>query len=234
LELIPTDVLDYPILVPDAPPKPQVTIPVGANGANGGGNAGGHVDCKPFKATSPLDGLNYGTNSFYWDAAPGATSYRINVQGAGSKEIDAPTTTINFDISGAGFNPQLTWSVDALFNGQVACSSQSVTIPRQWAPPPPPTQKPGAPPPFSASWACATTSFTVNYGGLPAGTTSVTINYSVVGGSISPNSGAMASVPPDPGSFFFSSYPPSTFTLTSGSVVANPGGQTVALPPMSC
>jgi len=233
LELIPTDVLDYPILVPDAPPKPQVTIPVNSNGANGGGNAVGHVDCKPFKATSPLDGLNYGMNSFYWDAAPGATSYRINVQGAGSKEIDAPTTTINFDISGAGFNPQLTWSVDALFNGQVACSSQSVTIPRQWAPPPPPTQKPGAPPPFSASWSCGSNSFTVNYAGLPAGTTSITVNYSA-SSAPTPGSPAMATVPPDPGSLFFSSYPPGAFTLTNGSVVANPGGQTVTLPNLSC
>nr|MBA3874871.1 SH3 domain-containing protein [Anaerolineae bacterium] len=140
LELVPADVLNYPLVIPNAPPKPQITIPVTTNGAPGGGSPpNGRVDCKPFKATSPLDGLNFGMNAFYWDAAPGATSYRINVQGAGSKEITAPTTTISFDISGAGFNPQLTWSVDALFNGQVMCSSQSVTIPRQWAAPPPPT-----------------------------------------------------------------------------------------------
>ena len=95
LELIPVDVLDYPIIVPDAPPKPEITIPVTSNGGTGG-QPRPNVDCRPFKATSPLDGLNYGMNTFYWDAAPGATSYRVNVQGAGSKEVDAPTTTISF------------------------------------------------------------------------------------------------------------------------------------------
>jgi len=178
--------------------------------------------------------LNYGVNTFYWDPAPGATSYRVNVQGAGSKEIDAPTTTIGFDISSAGFNPQLTWSVDALYNGVVACSSQSVTIPRQWAPPPPPTSVPGAPPPFSASWSCGTSSFVVNFGVLPAGSTSITVNYNASGATITPGSPAVATVPPDPGSFNFSSYPPGTFTLTNGSVVANPSGATVGLPNMTC
>jgi hypothetical protein len=234
LELIPVDVLNYPIVVPDAPPQPQVTIHIPSNGGNGQPTP--HVDCRPFRATSPLDGLNYGMNTFYWDAAPGATSYRVNVQGAGSKEVDAPTTTLNFDISGAGFNPQLTWSVDALYNGQVACSSQSVTIPRQWAAPPPPTSVPGAPPPFSASWTCGTNSFTVSYGGLPSGTTSVTINYNASGATLVPGSPAVATVPPDPGNFNFfeSSYPPSAFNLTNGSVVANPGGASVALPNLNC
>ncbi|MBI1277292.1 MAG: hypothetical protein GC179_04105 [Anaerolineaceae bacterium] len=237
LEGIPVDVLNYPIIVPDVEPKAQVTIPINGSNSSGAGQPKPQVDCKPFKATSPLDGLNYGMNTFYWDAAPGATSYRVNVQGAGSKEVTAPTTTVNFDISSAGFNPQLTWSVDALYNGVVACSSQSVTIPRQWAAPPPPTvPPPGSPglPSFSASWSCGTSSFTVNYGGLPAGTTSVTINYNASGASVTPGSPAIASVPPDPGNFDFSSYPPFGYSLTNGSVVANPSGVTMPLPDMSC
>ncbi len=237
LEGIPVDVLNYPIIVPDNEPKPQVTIPVNGSNSTGQGQPKPPVDCKPFKATSPLDGLNFGMNSFYWDAAPGATSYRINVQGAGSKEVTAPVTTIDFDISGAGFNPQLTWSVDALYNGQVACSSQSVTIPRQWAAPPPvivpPPGSPGGPA-FAASWACGTGGFTVNYGGLPAGTTGITVNYNASGASPFPGSPAATSVPPDPGSFFFSSYPSFAFTLTNGSVIANPGGATVGLPDLTC
>lgn len=241
LEGIPLDVLNYPILVPDAEQKPQVTIPVNSSNSSRPGQPVPSVDCKPFKATSPLDGLNYGMNSFYWDPAPGATSYRVNVQGAGSKEVNAPITTVNFDISSAGFNPQLTWSVDALYNGQVACTSQSVTIPRQWAAPPPPTVPPPPPgstavppPPFAASWTCGSSSFTVNYAGLPGGTTSITVNYNASSAFPSPSSPATTSVPPDPGSFFFSSYPPGTFTLTNGSVVANPGGATVPLPDMTC
>ncbi|MEP6985605.1 MAG: SH3 domain-containing protein, partial [Chloroflexota bacterium] len=148
LELIPDDVLNYPITVQDHMYVPPPTaVP---NTITGGGDA--HpvtaVNCGPFKATSPLDGLNFGMNSFYWDAAPGATSYRVNVQGAGSKETTAPTTNANFDISGAGFNPTLSWSVDALFNGVVVCSTSTITIPRQWAPPPPPPPPPG----LAASW----------------------------------------------------------------------------------
>ncbi len=239
LEGIPVDVLNYPIIVPDEEPKSQVTIPVNGSNSSGQGQPKPPVDCKPFKATSPLDGLNFGMNTFYWDAAPGATSYRVNVQGAGSKEVTAPITTVNFDISGAGFNPELTWSVDALYNGQVACSSQSITIPRQWAAPPPPTVPPPPPgatgvPTFAASWACSTGAFTVNYGGLPAGTTSITVNYNASGASVTPGSPAVQGVPPDPGSFFFSSYPPFGYTLTNGSVVANPSGVTMPLPDMSC
>ncbi len=233
LEGIPVDILNYPINIPDHPFKPSVTIFVPSNGSSGQGVPPRAVDCRGFKLTSPLDGLNYGMNSFYWDAAPGATSYRVNVEGAGSKEVDAPITTSDFDISGAGFNPQLTWSVDALFNGQVACSSQSVTIPRQWAPPPPVEVPPPAGP-FLATWYCDSMSFTVNYGSLPAGTTSVTINYSSASTFLFPGSGAISSVPPDPGSFVFSSYPSGSYNLTGGSVVANPGGEVVGLPDLAC
>jgi hypothetical protein len=228
LELIPTDVLNYPVLVPDVPPQPEVTIPVTSNGG-----VKAPVDCRLFKATSPLDGLNYGMNTFYWDAAPGATSYRVSVQGAGYKEIDAPTTTLNFDISSAGFNPQLTWSVDALYNGVVACSSQAVTIPRQWAPPPPPTAEPSTQA-FTATWVCSASAFQVNFSSLPAGTTSVTINFNAGAAFITPASPHNVPVPPDPGSFFFSSYPPGSFNLSNGSVIANPSGVTVSLPNMLC
>ncbi len=242
LEDVPTNVLNYPINVPDAEREPQITISIPANGAVGQPPAA-TVDCRPFRATSPLDGLNFGMNTFYWDAAPGATSYRVNVDGAGSKEVNAPTTNATFDISGAGTNPQMTWSVQALLNGQVICSSQAVTIPRQWAAPPPPTVPPpatlppgsptAAPPPFNASWTCDSSSFTVSFDTLPSGTTSVTVNYSATNGAWSPSSGAVASVPPDPGSILFSSYPPATYTI-SGSVTANPSGQSIGLPTANC
>ncbi|MCA0456364.1 MAG: SH3 domain-containing protein [Chloroflexi bacterium] len=241
LEDVPTDVLNYPINIPDPQPQLQITITVPSNGAVG--QSAPAVNCAPFRATSPLDGLNYGMNTFYWDAAPGATTYRVNVDGAGSKEVPAPTTNMTFDISSIGFNPQLTWSVEALYNGRVVCSSQSVTIPRAWAPTPPPTVPPpnlapGAPtpvpPPFNASWSCNAASFTVNFDTLPAGTTSVTVNYTATGTFPFPGSGATVSVPPDPGSIFFSSYPPGTYTLTGGVATANPGGQSVGLPDLSC
>jgi hypothetical protein len=239
LELIPSDLLNYPINVPDTEFQEPVPTRV-PSGNSTGGTTTQHiaaVDCRPFKATSPLDGLNYGLNTFYWDAAPGATSYRVNVEGAGSKEVTAPITNAKFDISSAGFAPQLTWSVDALYNGVVVCSSASVTIPRQWAPPPPPTvppPPPAAPGSFSASWYCGINGdFTVDYSGLPAGTTSITINFDSSGAEPDPMPPITVSVPPLSGSLTVQAYS-SLFDLFSGSVVANPSGVTVPLPDMTC
>lgn len=236
LELIPPDLLNYPINVPDQEFQEPVPTRVPSGNATGGttNRPTAFVDCGPFKPTSPLDGLNYGMNTFYWDAAPGATSYRVNVQGAGSKDVTAPTTTVNFDISSAGFAPQLTWSVDALYNGVVVCSSQSVTIPRQWAPPPPPTVPPPPAGSFSASWSCDNSNdIIVDYSGLPAGTTSITINFGSDGAEPGPMPPITLSVPPYSGSqtIFGNSY---YFDLFNGSVVANPSGITVGLPDMTC
>ncbi len=229
LELLPSDILNYPITVPDSEfIEPVATAVPTASQTTGGGHTTVVVNCKPFKATSPLDGLNYGMNTFYWDAAPGATSYRVNVQGAGSKEVTAPTTNADFDISGAGFSPQLTWSVDALYNGVVVCSTASITIPRQWAPAPP------LPPPgFAASWTCGAGDFTVNYAGVPPGTTSLTINFSSSGAEPSPNPPIIISSPPGSGSVVVQTFS-SGWDLFAGIVVASPSGATVNLPNITC
>ncbi len=232
LEGLPNEVLNYPIVVNNFEPPPlsqlqQVQIPLPQGGSF---IPNSQADCSGFRATSPLDGLNYGMNTFYWDPAPGATSYRVNVQGAGSREVDASTTSAQFDISGAGFSPELTWSVEALVNGVVVCASAPVTIPRQWAPPPPPPND-GPPPPFYAAWSCDPYPFVVSYAGLPAGTDSVTVNFNYVG-DVYPTSPYTASATPDPGDIYFSAY--GDLTLTNGSVVANPSGATVGLPDLSC
>jgi hypothetical protein len=228
LELIPTDILNYPIIVPDDQyvPPPPTTVPTGNQT---GGQTTIAVNCKPFKATSPLDGLNYGMNTFYWDAAPGATTYRVNVDGAGSKEVDAPTTNASFDISSAGFNPQLSWSVDALVNGVVVCSTATITIPRQWAPPPPATPVPG----FGASWTCGNGEFTIYYSNVPAGSTSITINFDSNGAEPSPNPPIIISSPPSSGNVVVQTFS-SGWDLFAGSVTASPSGAAVALPDISC
>ena len=239
LEDIPSDVLNYSINVPDKEYISPVPTAVPQGNASGGGNtttttqATTFVDCAGFKATSPLDGLNFGMNTFYWDAAPGATSYRINVQGAGSKEIDAATTNANFDISSAGFDPQMTWSVEALYNGVTVCSTPSVTIPRQWSAPPPPP--PGVVPPgsFSASLSCGIGDFTLNYGGLSADTTSLTFNFVPINTDLSVTPPVTISVPPTSGSQTYTTYS-QNFEILEGSVVANPSGVIVALPDLYC
>ncbi|MEP6988106.1 MAG: hypothetical protein ABI970_21060, partial [Chloroflexota bacterium] len=75
--------------------------------------------------------------------------------------------------------------------------------------------------------------FTVNYGGVPAGSDSVTINYSVDGPQPEPSSPVPIPVPPNSGSLSVF-VPSSGFDLFNGSVVANPSGATVGLPNMFC
>jgi hypothetical protein len=218
LEDIPATILNYPIELPERPkPLPTANVSNPPSNNNQPPAPSGSVDCGPFRPTSPLDGLHFGMNTFYWDPAPGATSYRLNVPGVGSIEVAAPNTSVNFDLSPAGENFQMSWSVDALFNGGVACSSQLITIPREAAPN------------MTASWACGpgTGQFTIKFENLPPGSTSVVFNFS---GSASPGSGYTISSPPMNGS--------QTFTgggfYTGGSVTAFPTGRTVGLPDLSC
>lgn len=208
LEDIPDSVLNYPIQVPDRPPQTTTTTNAsGTPSASGSGLA----QCASLKPTSPLDGLAYGYNTFYWDPAPGATSYRLTVIGVGSAETSNTNTVL--DLSPAGFNLQMSWYVEALVNGVVACTSATVTVPRE-----------SNPPPFSGSLACGPgdNKFTVNYQNAPSGSTSVTAYNSFTESSISNG------VPPLNGSMTFD-YPNGSVTLT-----ANPSGQTLGLGTIYC
>jgi hypothetical protein len=109
------------------------------------GAAGDQVNCSAFRPTSPLNGLPYGPTTFYWDAAPGATSYQVNVfnEGGGqvaSFETGGGSTNLTGDLSNVGGGFTFAWQVLALFNGQVACSSAPITMFREAVPtqiPPP-------------------------------------------------------------------------------------------------
>lgn len=106
----------------------------------------GQVDCNPFRGTSPLDGLPFGPTTFYWDAAPGATSYRVNLFDGDnvlktSLNTAGPQTSIVGDTSGLGGGFTFSWNVQALINGQVACSTNQVTMYRE-APPAGPAEAP--------------------------------------------------------------------------------------------
>jgi LysM repeat protein len=114
------------------------------------------ADCSRFRPTSPLDGLANGSNVFYWDPAPGATSYRVNIYNlsiAGaplmaSYEVSGLLTHLQGDAGdgavGGGF--LFRWEAQALVSDQVACST-SVTVPRAVAATPVPTIAPTLPAP---------------------------------------------------------------------------------------
>jgi hypothetical protein len=210
LELLPEELLNYPIDVPNRPAQvqtqPQTVTATPGGSVTPSGSTGG-ATCEGFRATSPLDGLAFGLNTFYWDAAPGATSYRLVINGAGS--LETGSTNAQFDLYFVGVNMQMSWYVEALVNGQVACTTDVVTVLRE-----------AAPPPFSASWVCSgdNQSIIVQYQNVPVGTTSVTAYINSL------ESEQTVGVPPFSGSIVFSG------DYGSGAyVVANPSGQRIDL-----
>ncbi len=100
------------------------------------------VDCGKLKPTSPLDGLAYSANTFYWNPVPGATSYRINVYnldfalGKLVATFDTPATQTHLDGDlrhvGSGF--LFRWEVQALVSDIVVCKSKPVTVFRSATP----------------------------------------------------------------------------------------------------
>jgi LysM repeat protein len=198
------------------------------------------VDCSRFRATSPLDGLNYGYNVFYWDGAPGATSYRVNVygldesKGALVRSFDSAgaVTSLTADITNetTGFGYKFAWDVQALSNGTVACISNRTTMPRGSRPDSGQPNAGVAPTPstFTATWSCAAAmKFRVDYSGVPSGTTSVTVTYKIVRGGVSPSPITLP-VTASSGTVMINST--STGTITSGSIIASPSGAGVTLP----
>jgi LysM repeat protein len=123
--------------IPSAPPGVPPQQP--------GGNIPPMVDCSRFRATSPLDGLPYGTATFYWDPAPGATGYVVNLYNldekgggqVGSFQADGSSTSLraSVTIDAVGYGFKFAWEVLALYNGQPICTSARATVPRE-APPP--------------------------------------------------------------------------------------------------
>jgi len=220
LENIAPEVLNYDVNVPDrvvpvAPPPTAVpvnTTPVVTEGTvTPLVPVSGQADCTNFKATSPLDGLAYGLNTFYWDPAPGATSYRLTVAGYGS--IDSSGTNVQYDLFNAGQQFQMSWYVEALVNGQVACTTATVTVARE-----------AQPPPFTAGWQCGPgeNQVTVYYDNAPPGASSVTIEvYALEITDTKP-------VPPRSGSATYDHF------FESGGAVTASTGQRIDLPLLAC
>jgi hypothetical protein len=139
----------------------------------------GPLSCAGFAPTSPLGGLAYGANTFFWDAAQGVDSYRVTVfnqEQGGSVSFDtvgAETNVsglLNQNTIGSGFS--FAWQVEAIRDGQVVCSSQVIEMARAADPGP-------AGPGFSATWFCdapGALSIIVQWSGLPAGQT-VTFDF---------------------------------------------------------
>lgn len=97
--------------------------------------------CQSVKPTSPLDGLACGSNTFYWDPAPGADQYVLNLYDEKNNKVQSITTkgdetnlTTSVDVASAGSGINFSWDVQALQKGQVICSSQPVKLLRSSCP----------------------------------------------------------------------------------------------------
>lgn len=99
-----------------------------------------YVDCSRLAGTSPLGGLAYGDNTFYWEPIPGATSYRVNVYsvdanpGALVGTWDTPATRsslVGFLGGSAGPGFQFSWEVVALVSDIPVCRTGRYTMFRE-------------------------------------------------------------------------------------------------------
>ncbi len=194
----------------------------------------GGVDCSVFRATSPLDGLPYGSTTFYWDPAPGATGYRVNLYNLDEKggalvgSFDAPAGSTNLtadlDVNSVGYGFSFAWEVQALSNGQVACVSNRYTVPRAAQPAGQPATTTTTSGGFTASWSCISGVLTVNYANVPATKSSVDILFT---DSVAGAMGTVFAVPPTSGTQTFSP----VATVSGGSVLTLPSYISVPLTP---
>jgi hypothetical protein len=116
------------------------------------------VDCAVFRLTAPLDGLPNGMTTFYWDALPGATGYRLSVADATSPNtpltslsVAGDRTNLTLDLSSRliGGSTSLIVTIEALNGETVACMDRR-TLTRAWPAPPENTQ----PAPFCGDLVC--------------------------------------------------------------------------------
>ncbi len=119
------------------------------------------VDCRSFRATSPLDGIAYGQQTFYWDPAPGATGYRLLIfTNSGAKAFEGKTTETNLTVStitealGDVNVMPFSWKVEALVDEVVICTTETVTLLRAAAPTSEPPPASGIHGNLSARWYC--------------------------------------------------------------------------------
>ncbi len=129
LEALPTNLLAYAIKIPTAAEVAAIQASL-SGGATASGAAAGKVDCRRLRLTHPLDAVQAGQGPWYWDGAPGATEYRINFFSGGSPVASFTTGGQNttYTVDSSGFGGSVSWNVEALYNGQVACSTPQITV----------------------------------------------------------------------------------------------------------
>ncbi len=119
-------------------------------------------DCTGFAATSPLNGLPYGVGTFFWNLPASVPDYfQVNVTGengttsfaTGSGTESSLGADLSINSIGYGFN--FSWNVQAIFEGEVVCTSSGGSMFREAPPPgPEPDDDEGDPPPQETEEPC--------------------------------------------------------------------------------
>jgi hypothetical protein len=143
LEILPVNALYSAVKVPSQAQINEILAAINASSTSQtiAGPAQGRANCRAFRPTSPLSGMPNGESvPFYWDGAPGATAYRLNFYDTAgvrvrSFEVSALSTTFSVNTTSAalGAGSSFGWDVDALVDGQVACTTGRVSVVRDFA-----------------------------------------------------------------------------------------------------
>lgn len=154
LENIPPNLLHYPIVIPTAE-EIQAALELFAQGATSSnpltlGAAASQVKCDAFKLTSPLGAWGQVSTTFYWDAAVGATSYRLHTP-EGTVETASTNATVNLSNTNVD---NLSWSVDAMVGDQIACTAGPVTLIRDISLKSTPVPATASPAPVCGNYIC--------------------------------------------------------------------------------
>jgi hypothetical protein len=138
LEQIPANLLHNAIKIPTRSEIQAMVAEFGSTSQGGqSGPAASQVDCKNFRVTSPLQGLpSGGKTAFFWDPAPGASSYRVDISNESGTQVGSfttagATTSLSADVGSFGAGTLFTIEVTALVGGQEACTTSPVTVPRE-------------------------------------------------------------------------------------------------------
>ncbi len=123
---------DIPAPPPVVPPPPETDDPDDETIT---------VDCSGFGLRSPLSGLAYKSQTFYWNGVDGASYYELKLEQLGglvaSAAVQAPTNNATFDLSTIerSVDPY-TWTVTAYdAEGNPVCSATSPALQREFGDP---------------------------------------------------------------------------------------------------
>jgi len=143
IQAIPANLLFSDISLPTAAQIAQTlaSVNTAAVGQSTSSSTNTGLNCSLLRPTSPLSTMpNGGQTAFYWDGVPGATGYRFNVYDEGGnvvQTLNLNTTNTSFvtDTTAAtiGGGSVYSWNIDALLNGQTACSSGRAQVIRDSA-----------------------------------------------------------------------------------------------------